>query len=425
MFLAREQNQGAMARPLKRFASVLAWLEHVRATRVGILAMGRKRLSRQRTEGSGRPPIRLRAGKQGHDSSASLESRDRRRRRWRTRARKLLPSISKQLIRLRLISKDRLVQASDVRRALRFGLAFKRLTKDITCTVVALLYEKCWRDPKLSAFLLKTQAMNLRNSPSVMEATWRSVRQTRAKTRASSADHRFWTGPAALNASRAPWVWDEATVLAVVKRILESRRSVDAAAMVAELGQLAFVSRYFAFGFLRDLHAGGFIHLREAAGTAAAMSDTVAAGASICPLPTWRRAVFRSGGRTPQNFEYGDVALLACETLKSLQVLGFCVGRAVVSPDRDPLQELGNGAGHMLLEFLEQCEPLSLQDVQKISGVRSTEASLVDKFLPQTAAVWDASPHCCRGSESLTPLLLPQMRHTGFLVASVSSEVEH
>ena len=420
-----EKTEGEMSRPPRRFASVLAWLEHERSTRVGIDAAGRKKLSLLRTAGNGNPPVRLRAGKTRKESAIGSKSHARQRRRWRVIARGLLPQISKQLIRLRVVAKDRLVKASDVRRALRFGSAFKRVTKDTTCTVVALLYERCWRDPQLSAYLLSRQAANRRRHRSVMEATWKSVRETRAKTSARGADHRFWSGPAALNASQAPWAWDEAEVLGKVKSLLASRRCVDAAAHVAEMSQLPFVSRYFAFGFLRELHAGGFIHLREAADTAATMSDNVEAGASICPLPIWRRALVSSGGRTSQNFQYGDMALVACETLKSLQALGFCIGSGAVTPGRDPLQELGNGAGHMLLQFLEQCEPLHLHEVQAVSGVRSTEASLVDRFLPQTAKAWDASPHWCRGSESLTPLLLPQMQRWGFLVERTPSANDH
>ena len=128
-----EKTQGAMSRLPRRFASVLAWLEHERAARVGIHATGRKRLSRKKMAGSEKPPVRLPAGKPPAKSSATVESRARRRRRWQQTAQKLLPPISKQLIRLRVVAKDRLVKASDVRRALRFGSAFKRVTSCVWC----------------------------------------------------------------------------------------------------------------------------------------------------------------------------------------------------------------------------------------------------------------------------------------------------
>lgn len=409
----------------KRFSSVLAWLEHVRASRPANQATLRKRLSRQRQAASGALPVRLRAGRPPGATSCSTSSRERVRRRWKASARTLLPLLSRQLIRLRVIAKGSLVQASDVRRALRFGFVFHRITKDLTCTLLALLYERSWRDPRLSAYFLSRQAVNLRLHSCPLQATWKSVRQTRAKAPATLPDHRFWPGPAALNAARGPWAWEESTVLGVVEGILACKGGVDAADMVAEMKQLPYISGYFAFGYLRDLHAAGLIHLREAGSAASAMSDNVAAGTSICPLPVWRKALVRSDGRTPRTFQYGDAALVVCETVKALQALGFNIGGGALDCTSDPVQELGGGAGHMLLEFLERCAPLTSQQVHARTGVRSTETSLVDRYLASTSESWDASTHACKGSESLVPLLLPQMRHHGFLVCGVTGGVGH
>ena len=408
-----------MVRHQMRFKSVLAWLTHVRSVRAGQSIKDRKRLSRARQSSGGEPPVSLRGGRPGRGDDVRAESCARARRRWKGAARKLLPALSNHVIRVRAIAKGCLVEASDVRRALRFGHAFRRITRSPRATLVALLYERAWRHPRLSAHLLRRQRLNSRLCASALEATWKSITETHVKAPASRPNHQFWPGPSAFSAARGPWLWQRSDVEDVMQCILASRNNVNATVMAAKLTCIPHISSYFAFGFLRDLQAAGLIRLHHAVCSASEMSSNVATAAAMCPLPAWRNALLRYHGHVRSKFGYGDTALVACETIKALHTLGFRDGRQGGEAADALVQEIGGGGGQMLLQSLQQCRPLSWQDVVAHTGVRSTETSLVDECLPQVSAWWEATPHACKGSESLSPLLLAQLRSRGFLMHSV------
>ena len=167
----------------------------------------------------------------------------------------------------------------------------------------------------------------------------------------------------------------------------------------------------------------GLIHPRVAASAASGMSDTTAAGTFMCPSPDWRQALIRFVGRTHRTFQLGDVALVVSETVKALQALGFSSGAGELDGARDPVKELGGGAGHMLLEFLQQCAPRAEQQVHERIRARSTETSLVDRYLAKTSESWDACTHACKGSESLAALLLLQICHHGYLMCRETRSV--
>ena len=67
--------------------------------------------------------------------------------------------------------------------------------------------------------------------------------------------------------------------------------------------------------------------------------------------------------------------------------------------------------------------PLPQKDIMAQHGVRLTEAAVVDEHFPSTSAKFDQSPHVCKGSETLAPLLLQELQQRGYLI--MVQQVQH
>ena len=191
---------------------------------------------------------------------------------------------------------------------------------------------------------------------------------------------------------------------------------VDAAAFVARLSELPFVSGYFAFTFLRIAEHMGIVRLRNAHTVAASMSSTVAALTGIVPIDVWMKTLRCAGPLRGSGFGLGDASLVVCETSKALQCFGFSAPKDSEADHALFLEEVGSGAGSALIQLLQLCAPLSQTEIMAQHGVRSTEAAEVDKYFPKTSCKFDRYPHVCKGSESLAPLLLTQLQHRGYLI---------
>ena len=82
----------------------------------------------------------------------------------------------------------------------------------------------------------------------------------------------------------------------------------------------------------------------------------------------------------------------------------------------------GKRCGYALIRLLQSCDPLPEADIMAQHGVRSTEAASVNKHFPTTSANFDRTPHVCKGSENLAPLLLRQLQSRGYLIACCDSD---
>ena len=400
----------------QRFKSVHAWLQHMKGKRRSVEIAGRQQLSRKRRSSKASVVVKLKGGRP-RSAILCAASQKRCMRRWRASARNLLPVLGAEFIRLRVIGKSSFIMASDVRRVLRFAREFRVLRKDQLSLVVAMLYERAWRDPVISRQFLQHFRSALEGGRSPLDATWKAIVMARELAPAETPNHRFWPGPSAFCAARGPWAWKPHDVEAIARKMLDSGFVVDAVVFVQKWSSIPYMSDYFAFGYLRNLEASGMIRLRNSAKAASAMSEGVADLTALCPIALWGKVLQRGVGLTQGIFHDGDTALVVCETAKALHCLGFTLS-SKDSTGADLLaEELGSGCGPMLVEFLQSCRPLTISEVCLEVGVRSTETALVNRYFPATRASWDTHPHVCRGSESIAPLLLKQLRSRGYLVS--------
>ena len=403
-----------------RFKSVLAWLRHISALRESS-DVGRQKISRKRRSCPDSHLVRLPGGRP-RDGNVQRASLDRNKRRWAVRAVQLLPLVAQELVRLRVVAKSSLAAASDVRRALRFAHEMRSHSKDDVSLLIALFFERAWRDAALSRHFLRAWIQLRVAGMTPVTATWRAIIRTCALAPPDQPNHRFWSGPSAFSAAKGPWHWDHKVLEQVARAMVQHRGPIDAAEYVRRLSELPYVSDYFAYTFLRIAETLGLVRLRKADTVAASMSGTVAALTSIVPIQTWLKTLRSAEPLRGCDFGLGDASLVVCETSKALQCFGFSSPKNSQEDHAAFLEEVGSGCGSALIRLLQSCDPLAQTDIMAEHGVRSTEAALVDKHVPTTSAKFDRSPHVCKGSETLAPLLLRQLQRRGYLIASCDSD---
>ena len=400
----------------RRFKSVKDWLIAEIQRRRTLTDADRRELSRARKAAGKTASVRLHAGRPPR-SSVTPASASRAKRRQRVAALRVLPAIAAQLVRLRVVGKYALPLASDIRRGLRFAVEFRALApRSPVALLTCLFFERAWRDPKLSRRLLTAFGQALQTGCGCAEAAWRSIVSTRRRAPADKPNHKYWPGPAAFHAAQGPWLWQRSDIEALAKELYQSRVRVDAEAFVVKLSCLPYVSAYGGFSYLRMAETLGMVQLYNQDKIADRMSGTVRALTSICPVKEWLKHMRRLPGVDKDCFTLGDTALLVCETAKALQSLGFTVPRHSLHLLPVFITELGSSCGASLLSLLAAAPPLALEQVCKKVGARSSEASEVDRHFPPTRSAWDRLPHLCRGSESVAPMFVQQLRRSGFLV---------
>ena len=400
----------------RRFKSVKDWLIAEIQRRRTLTDADRRELSRARKAAGKTASVRLQAGRPPR-SSVTPASASRAKRRQRVAALRVLPAIAAQLVRLRVVGKYALPLASDIRRGLRFAVEFRALApRSPVALLTCLFFERAWRDPKLSRRLLTAFGQALQTGCGCAEAAWRSIVSTRRRAPADKPNHKYWPGPAAFHAAQGPWLWQRSDIEALAKELYQSRVRVDAEAFVVKLSCLPYVSAYGGFSYLRMAETLGMVQLYNQDKIADRMSGTVRALTSICPVKEWLKHMRRLPGVDKDCFTLGDTALLVCETAKALQSLGFTVPRHSLHHLPVFITELGSSCGASLLSLLAAAPPLALEQVCKKVGARSSEASEVDRHFPPTRSAWDRLPHLCRGSESVAPMFVQQLRRSGFLV---------
>ena len=311
----------------RQFTSVKEWLLYEIQRRKSLTDKGRKRLSRARSSMSATAPVKLRAGRLPR-ASVTVASAQRAKKRQAAAAARVLPAIAAELVRLRVVGKSSLPVASDIRRGLRSAVEFRALApRAPVALLTCLFYERAWREPRLSRRLLTAFQKALQTTPGAADAAWQAITTTRRLAPADKPNHRYWQGPAALNAARGPWMWQRSEIEDLAKELYRSRARVDAETFVTKLSSLPYVSAYFAFTYLRMVETLGIVQLRNCEKVAATMSGTVPALTDICPVSDWFANMRRLPGVDKDFFTLGDTTLLICETAKALQSLGFQVPR--------------------------------------------------------------------------------------------------
>ena len=117
--ISEQRHQVAAPAPhMSRNNSVLEWLRSEQARRAGASAAARQQRSRRRRRSSASPSVPLRGGRPVRGWIVSQKTQKRVRRRWRRHASVILPLLSKEFARLRIVAKINLSRASDVRRHL-------------------------------------------------------------------------------------------------------------------------------------------------------------------------------------------------------------------------------------------------------------------------------------------------------------------
>ena len=319
------------------------------------------------------------------------------------------------------MAKSSLAAASDVRRALRFAHEMRSHSRDNVSLLIALFFERAWRDGALSRHFLRAWCRLRSAGMPPVKATWRAIIRTRPLAPADEPNHRFWSGPSCFAAAKGPWHWDHSVLEQVVRDMAQPRRTLDAAAFVDRLATLPYVSHYFGYTFLRIAEAMGLVSLRNVRTVAATMSSTVRALTDIVPFEAWLRSLRRSKQLRGCTLRLGDVSLVVCETSKALQCFGFSSPKRGQDEYTAFLEEVGSGCGWSLIQLLQSCTPWTQEEILAQHGVRSTEAAEVDKYFPPTSARFDRIPHVCKGSENLGPLLLQQLQRRGYLIDPCAS----
>ena len=401
---------------MKRFRSVPEWHAHEIQNRQAMGSAGRRRLRLLQRSGEKWVIFRLSGGRPLL-ARADAASQARRQKRWTKRAARLLPQVATELRRLRVVAKTNLVAASDVRRAMRFAREMWATSKHLLSLLLALWYERAWRDPVLSVAFLRHFQIQCAAGRDSLSATWASIEQTRSLAPQNRPNYRFWCGHNALHAAKGPWAWEPCVLQRMLRDISRHRSAVDAGEYAAKLSALPNVSAYSAFAYLRTLQALGCVTLLRADEAVASLSPTIAALTKICPLSSWTQSVQSLHEPHDLPVQPGDVALIIWETAKALSCLGFAVPKGSETDVAGFVREFGYGTGDMLLCLLRACVPLSEKALRREGGVRSKEASLVDQYFPPTQETWDRAPHVCRGSESLVSDLRQQLHRQGFLIS--------
>ena len=216
-------------------------------------------------------------------------------------------------------------------------------------------------------------------------------------------------------------MWQRSDIEDLAKELYGSRAQVDADAFVTKLSGLPYVYAYFSRSRTCPWQRRWALSSCTMVKSAATMSGTVRALTSICPVSEWFKHMRRLPGVDKDCSTLGDTTLLVCETAKALQSLGFTVPRHDSHLLPEFINDFGTSCGAAPLSLLAATPPLPLEQVCKEDGVRSTKASEVDKHFPPTRSAWDQVRHVCRGSESVVPMLVQQLRRDGFLVETKSA----
>ena len=395
-------------------AEVGTW---ARATEAALLERSspklRMRLMRSRTQGN-RLAVCLRPAGRRPRANVAPGTESRRARRSKKQAQRCLESVITQLVRLRVIVKTTVHEATDHRRMMRVSHELQKCRATDAAIIMVLLYDRALRRPCLSRALVDAFRHATSRHGTGLDAAWHAVRSVRRRRLARTANNQYWKGPAALHAVQMVTSWTRSMLWPVVEAIASHGSRLNAETLMPKLESLPHFTRYGAYHFLRSLRWALDVPLHSDAAFACSMSQGVAAMAQVAPLSAVLRIV-RSGRRGRRGAAgNGDAALVLCEASKACAALGL-IPRDHKAWSADGIRRsFSEPAAAMLLLCLQKMEPLSDVVVHSVTCARAREAADLEVSLPATSEAWDTGPHFCKGAEMLTPCLRGQLKRWGW-----------
>ena len=342
------------------------------------------------------------------------KSLHRRSARWRVLGQQRLLALIQQFVRLRVIVKTSVHEASDHRRMMRLTHALRGSGASDSAVVLILLFDRAMRRPTLSSALARAFRKAVLQDGCGSQGAWQAVRTVRRVRLAQTQNAQYWKGPAALHALQMIRTWKKNTVVPVVEGIAAHSGSLDAITLMPLLESLPHMTAYGSFHFLRSLRWALGIPLRNDAQFATQMSHGLAVVSQVAPLHQVLQTLRARRPPGRGGVSSGDAALVLCETCKACVVLGI-LDRDLRTWSTDTVLRACRGpAASMLLQCLQKMTPISLAQVQKVTCRRAREAEEVNTCVPQTSEPWDAFSHFCKGSEMLVPCLQGQLRRFGW-----------
>ena len=395
-------------------AEVGTW---ARATEAALLERGssklRMRLSRSRKKGDELAVCPRPAGRPRR-AHVAPDSERRRAARSKKQAQRCLESVIAQLVRLRVIVKTSVHEATDHRRMMRVSHELHKCRATDAAIIMVLLYDGALRRPCLSRALVDAFRHATSRHGTGLDAAWHAVWSVRRRLLNRKATNQYWAGPAALPAVHMITSWTRSMMLPVVHAIASHGSQLNAETLVPQIESLPPFTRYGAYHFLRSLRWALDVPLHSDAAFACSMSQGVAAMAEVAPLSAVLRIV-RSGRRGRRGAAgNGDAALVLCEASKACAALGL-IPRDHKAWSADGIRRsFSETAAAMLLLCLQKMEPLSEVVVHSITCSRAREAADLEEWFPATSEAWDTGPHFCKGAEMLTPCLRGQLKRWGW-----------
>ena len=333
-------------------------------------------------------------------------------------------AIMKELLRLRVVLKRRLTDASDCRRMMRLATAVRSRGASLDAAFLLLLVDRALRRPKLSAMLVRCFEKHQAKSTNSMEAAWAAVVEVRRTQLARRQNAVFWKGAASLSCRDFVLSLTAPTVVDVIGRLQLGVQPVDVTKAMNTLCELPQVSSYSAFAMLRVLRAWLHVRLCGAETAARTMSDTVKNMEKIVPLRSARRLSAAASGCALRDVDEGDGALVLCESSKALVVLGVLPAAAASEWSIAAVQaSLASKATAALINTLRRQQPITDMQLGGLKCPRAEESDQVDAALPKTKKAFDHAPHYCVGSEMVAGILIKPLRNMGWLDENFGAHV--
>ena len=344
----------------------------------------------------------------------STKIRTQRIRRDARAAKTRLLAIMREFCRIRVIAKVDLPSASDGRRMLRLTQKLVELRASTPEVVMALLFDRAWRDPARTNRLIRNWGrVPLKNVG--VDAMWQCIITERRRMSPTTLNSKYWSGPSAFHNAAMVHEWRKQDVVALAFDVAAASRKLNAKVLLPQMMALPRMARYNAYAMFRVLEMALGATSCNSHVYAASMSKGVAALSSVLTLADVIRAHPGRKHGIKRSMTNGDAALLMCETGKALVRLGLLTTNFAEQPREHVLRMLAGKPACFLEKCLRQVPALGVQTLQKAQRPRSQEWLDVDKHMPMTEAWWDTGNHFCRGSESLVSEIRPQLVKLGWM----------
>jgi hypothetical protein len=390
------------------------WVDTMQAVVGGRTQAHVQAAKRRRLSGASNAPLRWLGGRpqQRRPSERALAQRVRRQ---KLLAHNRLLGFMVVLIRLRVIVKVRLANASDCRRMMRVSHCLQQAGASRPQVALAILYDMAWRDPGKSRKLVD-EFRRFRAQDGNVDRAWRAVQYVMSQCPRCAINAKYWKGPCAINCARMVHEWKQQDVVAVATAAAVPGKSLNTQDLMKQLASLSRISQYTGYAYLRVLEVVMGAKLKGDAEIASGMSLGVAALTRIVPLETARKHLRSRFGHQFDGLRPGDVAMVYCECAKALVRMGLLPEGFAADVHADLAAVFASKLAGILLELLEEATPLHLATVNKITCPRAGEAQDVDNHVTRIEQPWDHKPHFCKGSEMLVGEIRPFLQKRGWMV---------